>query len=158
MSVTTSRVCLELRPLPSAGITRLHRYYEPLRHPTAPGLSLAGVRLIIPDHVVGPPVLRALSLCTCRHHYPGTASGGIASLTSPQSCQPSLITLSGRPMHRPFRGLLGVHSHYGLHTRAVTVYRDTLTRGFSHFVTSMTAPVDCRQLSRRSSHSSLHSS
>src|SRR5260221_12593281 len=27
------------------------------------------------------------------------------------------------------------------HTRAVTVYRDTLTRGFSHFVTSMTAPV-----------------
>jgi len=28
-----------------------------------------------------------------------------------------------------------------LHTRAVTVYRDTLTRGFSHFVTSMTAPV-----------------
>src|SRR5271166_1935625 len=36
---------------------------------------------------------------------------------------------------------LGVHSRYGLHTRAVTVYRDTLTRGFSHFVTSMTAPV-----------------
>jgi hypothetical protein len=37
--------------------------------------------------------------------------------------------------------LLGVHSRYGLHTRAVTVYRDTLTRGFSHFITSMTAPV-----------------
>jgi hypothetical protein len=37
--------------------------------------------------------------------------------------------------------LLGVYSRYGLHTRAVTVYRDTLTRGFSHFVTSMTAPV-----------------
>ena len=44
-------------------------------------------------------------------------------------------------MHCPFRGLLGVHSRYGLHTRAVTVYRDTLTEGFSHFVTSMTAPV-----------------
>jgi hypothetical protein len=37
--------------------------------------------------------------------------------------------------------LLGVHSRYGLHTRAVTVYRDTLSEGFSHFVTSMTAPV-----------------
>jgi len=37
--------------------------------------------------------------------------------------------------------LLGVHSRYGLHTRAVTVYRDTLTEGFSHFVTSVTAPV-----------------
>src|SRR6201988_1338617 len=66
-----------------------------------------------------------------------------------QSCQPSLIWPSGRPAHRPFRGLLGVHSRYGLHTRAVTVYRDTLAEGFSHFVTSIAAPVasgwsDCR--------------
>jgi hypothetical protein len=37
--------------------------------------------------------------------------------------------------------LLGVHTRYGLHTRAVTVYRDTLSEGFSHFITSMTAPV-----------------
>src|SRR5580693_2217234 len=66
---------------------------------------------------------------------------GTASLTSPQSCQPSPIWQSGRPVHCPFRGLLGVHSRYGLHTRAVTVYRDTLSEGFSHFVTSMTAPV-----------------
>src|SRR5271165_2777879 len=47
----------------------------------------------------------------------------------------------GRPAHCPFRGLLGVHSRYGLHTRAVTVFRDTLSEGFSHFVTSITAPV-----------------
>src|ERR1700687_5749541 len=60
---------------------------------------------------------------------------------SPQPYQPSPIPSSGRPAHCPFRGLLGVHSRYGLHTRAVTVYRDTLTVGFSHFVTSMTAPV-----------------
>src|SRR5215475_4792024 len=124
-SLTTCCVRLELRPLPSTGVTRLPRYCEPLRHPRAPGLSLAGVRLIIPDHALGPPVLRTLSLCTCRRHYPGTATGGIASLTSPQSCQPSLIWPSGRPVHRPFRGLLSVHSRYGLHTRAVTVYRDS---------------------------------
>ena len=37
-SLTTSCVYLELRPLPSTGITRLQRYYEPLRHPSAPGL------------------------------------------------------------------------------------------------------------------------
>src|ERR1700736_259300 len=37
-SLTTCCVCLELRPLPSTGITRLHRYCEPLRHPSAPGL------------------------------------------------------------------------------------------------------------------------
>jgi hypothetical protein len=29
----------------------------------------------------------------------------------------------------------------GLYTRAVTVFRDTLSEGFSHFVTCMTAPV-----------------
>ena len=49
MSFTTYCVCLELRSLPSTGITRLHWYYEPLRHPRAPGLSLAGVRLVIAD-------------------------------------------------------------------------------------------------------------
>jgi hypothetical protein len=66
-----------------------------------------------------------------------------------QTYQPSPKGLSGRPAHCPFRGLLGVHSRCGLHTRAVTVFRDTLIEGFSHFVTSMTAPIasgwsDCR--------------
>jgi hypothetical protein len=42
----TSCVCLELRPLPSTGVTQLQRYYEPLRHPKAPGLSLAGFQLV----------------------------------------------------------------------------------------------------------------
>src|SRR5271155_548102 len=63
----------------------------------------------------------------------------VAHFTQP--CQPSPIWQSGRPAHCPFRGLLGVHSRYGLHTRAVTVYRDTLSEGFSHFVTSIAAPV-----------------
>ena len=82
-SLTTSCVCLELRPLPSTGITRLQRYYEPLRHPSAPGLSLTGVRLIIPDHALGLPVLRALSLCTCCRHYPGAADGRSCRSKSP---------------------------------------------------------------------------
>ena len=67
--------CLELRSLPSTGVTRLPRYYEPLRHPKAPSLSLAGFRLVIADHAMGLPVLRALSLCTCCRHYPGAAAG-----------------------------------------------------------------------------------
>src|SRR5450631_3517559 len=37
-----------------------------------------------------------------------------------QTYQPSPKGLSGRPAHCPFRGLLGVHSRCGLHTRAVT--------------------------------------
>src|SRR3984893_14832411 len=82
-SLTACCVCLEPRPLPSTGITRLQRYCEPLRHPSAPGLSLTGVRLIIPDHALGFPVLRALSLCTCCRQYPGAADG-----RSPRSKSP----------------------------------------------------------------------
>ena len=112
--------------------TRLQRYYEPLRHPRASGLSLAGVRLIIADHAMRLPVLRALSLCTCCRHYPGAAAGSTTrSFTQP--CQPSPIWQSGRPAHRPFRGLLGVHLRYGLHTRAGTVFRDTLNRRLQPF-------------------------
>ena len=68
-SVTTYCVCLELRSLPSTSVTRLPRYYEPLRHPKAPGLSLAGFRLVIADHALGFPVFRALSLCIPRSRH-----------------------------------------------------------------------------------------
>ena len=47
MSLATFCVCLELRSLPSTRVTWFPRYYEPLRHPRAPGLSLTGVRLIL---------------------------------------------------------------------------------------------------------------
>src|SRR6202030_102876 len=43
-----------------------------------------------------------------------------SSLKLTHPYQPSPKPLSGRPAHRPFRGLLGVHSRCGLHTRAVT--------------------------------------
>src|SRR6266853_287387 len=92
---------------------------------TTPGERTSGVRVPCVHAVATTPAQRlGVSLCSFTRPY-----------------QPSPKGLSGRPAHRPFRGLLGVHSRYGLHTRAVTVYRDTLTRGFSHFVTSMTAPV-----------------
>src|SRR6185312_17096624 len=61
-----------------------------------------------PDHALGSPVLRALPLCTCCRHYPGTATGCLVC-SLPQSYQPSPIWQSGRPAHRPFRGLYGVH-------------------------------------------------
>src|SRR5467141_1353988 len=46
LSVVASCVRLQLKPLPSTGVTRLHRYYEPLPHPIRPGLSLASCQLI----------------------------------------------------------------------------------------------------------------
>src|ERR1700716_2214430 len=82
-SFTTYCVCLELRSLPSTGITRLQRYYEPFRHPRAPSLSLTGLRLVIADHALGLSVLRTLSLCTCRRQYPGVADGRNLRSTSP---------------------------------------------------------------------------
>jgi len=72
----TFSASLELRPLSSTGITRLPRYYEPFRHPIAPFLTVTGLRLIVTtDHAIGLPVLPALPLCTCCHHYPGAATG-----------------------------------------------------------------------------------
>jgi hypothetical protein len=47
-SLAASCVILERRSLRSTGVTRLHHYYEPLRHPRQPSLSLAGVWLT--DH------------------------------------------------------------------------------------------------------------
>jgi hypothetical protein len=55
-----------------------------------------------------------------------------SSLKLPHPYQPSPIPLSGRPAHRPFRGLLGVHSRCGLHTRAITKFV-TATRGLQTF-------------------------
>ena len=55
-------------------------HYEPLRHPRAPSLSLAGFRLVIADHALGLPVFRTLP---CVHavattpalNLPGFAGG-----------------------------------------------------------------------------------
>jgi len=74
LSLSTCCVRLEPRPLPSTGVAQLHRYYGPIRHPRMPSLAVTGVRLVVPDHTQGFPVLRALSLCTCCRQYPGAAA------------------------------------------------------------------------------------
>ena len=140
-SFTTYCVCLELRSLPSTGVTRLPRYYEPLRHPRAPSLSLTGFRLVIADHALGLPVLRTLSLCTCCRHYPGAASGRTSSLTSP-----SRISLPRKGRRVGLRIVLfeacSAFTRVTACTLAPSPIRDALSEGFSHFVTSMTAPID----------------
>ena len=131
---------LKLRPLPSAGITRLHRYYGPLRYPEAPGLSLAGIQLAIPGHAMGLPVLRALSLCTCCRHYPGAATRCLSSAHSP--CRISLPRKPGRVGLRiVLFEVCSAFTRVAACTLALSPIRDTLSEGFSHFVTSMTAPV-----------------
>ena len=84
-SLPTCDIGLELRPLPSPGITRLQRYYGPLRHPRAPGLTLTGCQLTHAlDHALGLPVLRLSS--SFMHAVATTPAepSGCASLASPQ--------------------------------------------------------------------------
>src|SRR6266404_1758342 len=88
-SFVASCVSFQLRPLPSTGITRLHRYCEPLRHPKRPGLSLASCQLIHTaitartSRVTHGPLLPA-----CRRQYPGR-SDGICSLIRFPPLRPS---------------------------------------------------------------------
>ena len=139
-SFTTYFVCLELRSLPSTGITRLQRYYEPLRHPKAPGLSLTGLRLVVADRALGLPVFRALSLCTCCRHYPGAASGRITSLISSRRS-----SLPRKGCRVGLRIVLfeacSAFTRVAACTLALPPIRDTLSEGFSYFVTSIAAPV-----------------
>src|SRR5665811_1740919 len=115
--------------------------------PKAPGLSLAGFRLVIADHALGLPEFRALSLCTCCRQYPGAASGrGFAH-------SPSRISLPRNGSRVGLRIVLfeaySAFTRVAACTLALSPIRDTLIEGFSHFVTSMTAPIasgwsDCR--------------
>jgi hypothetical protein len=72
------------------------------------------------DHRLGSPVLRALSLC--QHAVAITPVGSRVrvsrSLKEPVTAA-FPIPLLGRLPHFPFRGLLGVHSRYGLLVRGI---------------------------------------
>ena len=96
--------------------------------------------MVIPDHAIGLPVLRTLSLCTCRRQYPGAAPGRRLRSSRPavsafpeiavgSACTSTFSRLARRSLAlrpAPSRGHL---------------YVTRYTEGFSHFVTSMTAPV-----------------
>jgi len=140
LSFSTYCVDLELRPLPSISITRLHQYYGPLRHPVAPGLSLTGVRLIartialqgfpccvrLPLPYMPPPIPRRNHRLLFSFALPVTAAFPVLS--------------PGRLPYHSFRGLLSVHITLRP-TCLPNPLRVLYTGGFSRFVTSTTAPV-----------------
>ena len=86
-------------------------------------------------------MLRALSLCTCCRQYPGAATGRRlrsshpAVSAFPEVAVGSACTSTFSELARRSLALRPAHSRRHLY---VTSY----TEGFSHFVTSMTAPVD----------------
>jgi hypothetical protein len=128
-------LALELRSLPSPGVTRLRRYYGPLRLPRRPGLALAGVRL---GHA---PTAWGLPCCV---------ASPCADIPSPRprwdrrwDRVAPLKNLRRRPSPRScrvgshikcFRGLLSVHSRYGLPARG------TAWRSFASKASAISLP------------------
>ena len=80
----------EVRPLSSTGITRRRRYYEPVRLPRRPSLSLTGVRLGHAPTAGGLPCCVRSPAQTCRRHYPGGTGDWdrFAPLTAPTAAFP----------------------------------------------------------------------
>src|SRR5205807_1719673 len=79
----------QVRPLPSPGVTRLPRYYEPVRHPTAARPLPRGWSVGSQTHRWGFPCLRRCPVQTCRRHYPGGTPGGIGSFPGRLGQRPS---------------------------------------------------------------------
>ena len=85
---------LELGSLPSTGVTRLPRYYEPVRHPRRPGLSLAGVRLGFRSPPMGLPVSQQLPVC--RHAVTITPGGPLGRIVRDEGLStPRFFTSDG---------------------------------------------------------------
>ena len=114
-------------------ITRLRQYSEPLRHPTRPGLSLASCQLI-PAITAG---ASRVALIDCMLSPLPRQVRGLVARSIPHVGLPEQ---SGRLLHYRFRGLLSVHSRYGLQTRRVA-YATLYTGGSGGFVASTAAPI-----------------
>ena len=117
--------CCELQ-LPSTGVTRRQWYYGPLRHPRPPGRSLAGVRLrVTRPHGLGLPVFRGSPCADMPSSLPRWPTGSDRSraVCFNPPCSPVAaafpVDLPGRRPHWSFRGLLDVHSGYGLPARRI---------------------------------------
>jgi hypothetical protein len=89
-SFVASCVSFQLRLLSSTGVTRLHRYYEPLRHPKRPGLSLASCQLIHTAITAG--TSRVALGPHCLHAVANTPAGlmELYSLVRSHQLRPSL--------------------------------------------------------------------
>ena len=141
MSFATFCVCLELRSLPSPELPGFRGTTNLSATPQRPACPSRSVRLnpVISDLTTfwGFPCCARFPCVRAAASTPVQRLGVVfAHLTQPY--QPSPKLQSGRSAHRPFRGLLGVHSRCGRYRH---LYVTSHTESFSHFVTSMTAPV-----------------
>ena len=95
----------EVRALPSPGVTRLRRYYDPVRLPPWPPPKSASRPLPSPRRVS--PVTCS-TFPTCHAQYPGGPQRGHLPVTSPlRAAFPDPVAPRHPRLH--FRGLLRLH-------------------------------------------------
>ena len=139
LSVVASCVRLQLRPLPSTGVTRLRQYYEPLRHPSQPGLSLASCPLIHTEITAGTSRVAHDPLCV--HAIANTPAGLMEFVRSYRS------TNFGLPRNRGGSAPASLFSGPAQRSlrlrpaRSPSRLATLCTRGFSSFVASTTALI-----------------
>jgi len=137
--VVASCVRLQLRPLPSTGVTRLRQYYEPLRHPKRPGLSLTSCQLIHTAITAG--TSRVAHGPLCLHAVANTPAGRMELVRSYDSIRFGLPTNRG--------GSAPALSVSGPAQRSLTLrparspsrLATLCTRGFSSLVASTAALI-----------------
>ena len=107
----------EVRVLPSTGVTRPRRYYDPVRLPHRPA-PCSTVEAATPAKCGSPPITW-LTVSTCGAHYPGgPAQVHLSAASQDRAAFPELR--AGRRPQLPFRGLLRLHSRYRPSIRSTT--------------------------------------
>jgi hypothetical protein len=139
LSIAASCVRLRLKPLPSTGVTRLHRYYEPLRHPSQPGPSLTSCQLIRTAITAGTSRVAPGPLCL--HAVANTPAGRTEFVRSYDSIHFGLPTNGGGSapalvFSRPAQRLLTLRP-----ARSPSRLATLCTRGSSSFVAPTAALI-----------------
>ena len=123
---------VELRPLPSRGITLLRRYYEPLHHLILPKLTPAARMSTVTRHHCGASsIFICLFLHAGRRQNSGGTSGTCRSLIGVSVAATFRVTQACRLTRHPFCGLLGIY------TLTACLFAESLSRIFF----SRTLPV-----------------
>ena len=140
--MTHSNTTFLTSALSSAGITRLHRSYGPLRHPMRPGLALASCQLILTAITAGAS-RGCLSGPFCLHAVANTPAGLMEpvrsycpiniGLPSTHGGSAPALNVSGPAQRSP----TVVTAYMLAKSPIATLY----TGGFSGFVASTAAPI-----------------
>src|SRR5262249_38670159 len=115
-------------------------FLGPFRPPRAPGPALAGRRFDHPGPRLGPSRVARAFLVYMPPPLPRCSGWAYSSLISPRRVS---LPRKGRRvgLHIAIFEICSAFTRVAACTLALSPIRDTLIEGFSHFVTSMTAPI-----------------